>query len=618
NTTIEEDSTNWKFEHNPIHSSFMMRLDVAYSENQVRPVLGRPGSPRSVPQTLAEELASADEAYLSRHEFDDITIQNNAAAEETSINPLASPCQSDVQARASICLDFLAALRESVVVKHTVRLCGIISSRMTSYACSTRARYTSIAMEPVLLFERVRQSKLWEIAQSRVVNIFGTQLPSSISPGLHHSSAHPAYNSHPLERNLIPRLDAHPTILYTSSIATEFGSLFVHQWKSLKYAWSRLVDVLACLLIKYSTIIKIAFFLFAGVLLALKVKMMADRLILEISHRYLAFEFRQMLRHDAERWIIEQYFTVSEASSINGVVLSKDAHYLAVAYGICVDIWDLKVTTNTAPLAQYKPDSTIHPISFLTWSPESYRLAICYQGGLVCVVAMNVDGELSSLAVGFRLESGQAQRSRVFAAFLRDDILAVAMGRDVEIRRFFDDGNDPRWDLMSTLTVPSTPSTGIYPPDGDIRSIHLFSNNRILVSCDPDLAQNDVSPARGTILVAAAGTYQVLALGSTTAQGIFIPRDPVTRYPQTASSAKYLSDDLIIGAGIGQLVLWDVNLGNRLQNLLLRDQEVDGGPMTYHICEHFQTAYRREEDSGWIVTSHDGGKIICWKTVDVE
>ncbi|KAJ3727944.1 hypothetical protein C8R42DRAFT_717373 [Lentinula raphanica] len=40
------------------------------------------------------------------------------------------------------------------------------------------------------------------------------------------------------------------------------------------------------------------------VIIVLKLKMVVDRLILDVSHHYLGSEFRQMLRHDAERWIV--------------------------------------------------------------------------------------------------------------------------------------------------------------------------------------------------------------------------------------------------------------------------------------------------------------------------
>ncbi|KAJ3717798.1 WD40-repeat-containing domain protein [Lentinula raphanica] len=332
------------------------------------------------------------------------------------------------------------------------------------------------------------------------------------------------------------------------------------------------------------------------------------------------------------KWLQERHLTVREGSSIDHIALSRDAHYLAVAYGTCVDIWDIKNTTNTAPLAHYKPDVEIRPISFLVWSLESHRLAVCFEGGLVCVIAMNVGAGVSSLVVGFRI-SGQVQQSRVFSAFLRENVLAVVTGKNVEIRCFLDNDGDPRWDLFKSLPAAASSTTFSTSSVGDIQSIHSFAQDRILVSYDNGIAHlwrfersdevsftysheatmslpgviNDVCPTKGAILVAAAGTYQVLHLGSTSAQSIFIPRDPITNYPQNVGCARYLSDDLIIGAGAGQLILWNADLGNRLQNLRIHD-----APATHHMC----TAYRADEDSGWIVTAHEGGKIICWKTIE--
>ncbi|KAJ3816717.1 hypothetical protein F5880DRAFT_1512409, partial [Lentinula raphanica] len=101
-----------------------------------------PESPPSALQTLAEELACADEACFSS--FEDITtsIRNTTAAEEASMNSsiLALP-----SGRASLYQDSTPVSCEAVAVKHTVRLCGIIFSWVASFACLFRAHLASIA-----------------------------------------------------------------------------------------------------------------------------------------------------------------------------------------------------------------------------------------------------------------------------------------------------------------------------------------------------------------------------------------------------------------------------------------------------------------------------------------
>ncbi|KAJ3754456.1 hypothetical protein EV360DRAFT_73689 [Lentinula raphanica] len=388
---------------------------------------------------------------------------------------------------------------------------------------------------------------------------------------------------------------------------TEFSSLFTHPRNIWMATWGYSVNVFLHFMREYSTVITI-FLLLAGFILGLRLKNAVDHLILEVSHQYLPSEFRQMLRHDAEsaliiiivfllhmpsKWCQQAQFTVRGTSPINGIALSEDAHYLAIAYGICVDIWDIKNSTTTTPLAQYSPDLEDRPISFLTWSPGGHRLAVCFEGGLTAIF----------IGGGFPV--------------LRPTTTLPTMGKEIEIRYYLDDHDDPRWDVLKSLPTSSFAPTG--SGTGDIQSIHSFTQNRMLVSYENGITDfqqthidwerlwrfeqsnekfltymheatmtlpgviNDVSP-KGTVLVAVAGTYQVLLLGSTTAQNIFVPRDPKTGYPQSISCARYLSDDLIIGAGAGQT----------------------------------KTAYRADEDSGWIVTGHGGGRVICWKTRPLE
>ncbi|KAJ3816150.1 hypothetical protein F5880DRAFT_1512907 [Lentinula raphanica] len=88
---------------------------------------------------------------------------------------------------------------------------------------------------------------------------------------------------------------------FTSAAAELLLGLHWNSWKDKRL---RGANVLARFLIEFPAIVKVAFLLFAGVILALKLKIIADRLILEVSHRYLAFEFRRMLRHDAERGVV--------------------------------------------------------------------------------------------------------------------------------------------------------------------------------------------------------------------------------------------------------------------------------------------------------------------------
>ncbi|KAJ4476853.1 hypothetical protein C8J55DRAFT_489876 [Lentinula edodes] len=379
-------------------------------------------------------------------------------------------------------------------------------------------------------------------------------------------------------------------------------------------------------------------FLLIGIAFLLQLKATVDRKILEVSHNYLSFDFRRMLRHDEERrqicvmrseWREVEHITYPNARTrILGVVLSRDAHYLAVAQDTCVDIWNVKVNMNTKPLVQY--NSKENRISSIAWSQRSPRLAISYEGGLVYVITMK---ERSSSIEGFHHSSGQTQQTRTFSVFLHKDLLAVAMGKVVEIRSHRDRNdstNNPHWELLKTLPAPPI---GKYLPIGAIVSIHAMSRDHILILYENGVAVdrreslwtivhsdfldfehedtmlipgviNDVCPGKGTVLVTVAGTYQIFVLGSETAQNIFVPCDPLSKTPQTVSCTKFISEDLVIGAGVGQLVLWNAALGNRLQNLVFCNQ-----------------AYKSEEDSGWIVSVHkvpDRYEIAFWTTADLQ
>ncbi|KAJ3716996.1 hypothetical protein C8R42DRAFT_644914 [Lentinula raphanica] len=637
-----DDSIALKFDRIPVHSSFMTGVDLVGLENlnqaglysEQFPEEGstdvvtyggglydveRSGSPPTVPQTLESEIHpfSHEAGSQTTSIRDDAAGDDETSYEHRELTTLAL-CAEWVVDRASVHHQSMPAMRERYQADHE------------EPSCASETRFRN--HEP----GNVSTSIQYETAtEDALMNPSNKDHHSVVVRASTYHDSTPALGQSVASTEIGPESYAKITFFDVPGYHQYFSDDIIHLPIPRAFrivTQNHLANAFVCVT-KHWTVINV-FLVLAGVILVLKVKMVVDHLILEVSHHYLTSEFRQMLRHDAERWSV----VVKETSSINGLALSKDARYLAVAYGICVDIWDMD-NTNTAPLVQYIPDDSM-TISFLTWSPEGHSLAVCYEGGLLCVISMNVDGESSSLAVGFRLEYSQAQQSlKVFAAFIHEDILAVAMGQVVEIRCFHNDTNDPRWDLKTVLPASSAPSTGRYIPIGDIQSLHFMDQDCILVSYENEVARygksvwrfkegftacthectmclpgviNDVCPGRGSILITAAGTYQVLSLGSTTAQNIFVPRDPVTKYPQIVSCAKYLSSDVIIGAGAGQLILWNAELGNRLQNLPFRDQ--DGGQITHHIC----TAYRGEDDSGWVVTAHDGGRIICWKTIDTR
>lgn len=143
------------------------------------------------------------------------------------------------------------------------------------------------------------------------------------------------------------------------------------------------------------------------------------------------------------------------------------------------------------------------------------------------------------------------------------------------------------------------------------------------------------------------GTYQLFHLGSRELFCRFFPRAPNTRTSQPVSHAKFISENVVVGGGVGQLVLWNIDTEARLQNLTYRNQGLSLSMFlsaTYWPSDHqvdlvaesisvsskstivsqlifAQSAYRQEDDSGWIVTAHnfaDRGEVIIWRTAHIH
>lgn len=70
------------------------------------------------------------------------------------------------------------------------------------------------------------------------------------------------------------------------------------------------------------------------------------------------------------------------------------------------------------------------------------------------------------------------------------------------------------------------------------------------------------------------GTYKVLRFGTEDPPRVFIPRTRETAAAQPVSVSRFISNDMIIGGGVGQIVLWNCETNNHLQNLIFRNQSM--------------------------------------------
>lgn len=88
------------------------------------------------------------------------------------------------------------------------------------------------------------------------------------------------------------------------------------------------------------------------------------------------------------------------------------------------------------------------------------------------------------------------------------------------------------------------------------------------------LPSDDFCTEGGQVLLTdhKSGTYQLFHLGSRNPLCRFFPRTPLSQTSQPVSHAKFLSRDVIVGGGVGQLVLWSIDTEARLQNLTYRNQ----------------------------------------------
>ncbi|KAJ3979786.1 hypothetical protein F5890DRAFT_1558330 [Lentinula detonsa] len=293
-------------------------------------------------------------------------------------------------------------------------------------------------------------------------------------------------------------------------------------------------------------------------------------------------------------WIESDRITIPNASTrgrpIIDASLSHSAHFLAVGYGKQIEVWDLRKTVSKSPLSVFGAKSSL--LTSFSWAPGIPRLAAGYEDGVVYVASLN---EKSAAVEGFNL---QAPSLVISTVFLHKDLLAVATTQAVELHSFQYEDGERSWILAGFLPNPPAIVDG---PNQNIRitSIHVLAEDRVLVhygagpaviwvitlrpfACRFESVSrlpgriDDFCKENNLLLLTdtESGTYQVFQLGSQIPHCQFYPQTLSSpRSSQPVSRAKWLSKDVVVGGGVGQLVLWGIHdVENRLQNLTYRNQ----------------------------------------------
>ncbi|KAF5379282.1 hypothetical protein D9757_005319 [Collybiopsis confluens] len=357
------------------------------------------------------------------------------------------------------------------------------------------------------------------------------------------------------------------------------------------------------------------------------------------ERRRSAQGLQRMVRKDLKLKLYEGFIpwretdriTVVDASSQNSPIinisLSNNAQFLAIGYGKQVDIWDLRTAMPTSPRSIY--ESSVNPITAFAWSPNGTRLALGYQSGIVYVISLY---KKSAPLEGFPTGISDIRGGIVAALFLGEDVLAIATCDTAEIR-FLDQGSagERSWKPIGSLPKPPI-IQGEHPQGFQIKSMHTVAQGRLLIHYGDGVAVNDICLENELVLLTdqLSGTYTLVHLGTGKIHCQFYPRDFHTQESQPVSMAKFISSEVIISGGVGQLVLWSIENRSRLQNLIYRNQ---GKACTFHkatsngkrkdqlVVESLSAAYRKGDNSGWIASAHNfvnRGEVVIWRTVDYD
>ncbi|KAJ3793440.1 WD40-repeat-containing domain protein [Lentinula aff. detonsa] len=328
------------------------------------------------------------------------------------------------------------------------------------------------------------------------------------------------------------------------------------------------------------------------------------------------------------------FANASHPNALVDVLLSPSADYLAVACGHDVEIWDLKRELPNPDNPQSKFSNQYLRVQKMSWCPSTTKLAIGYDEGSVSVLSLH-DGVV--LMEGFGCAASPVD-SVSGLTWLSPTLLAVSTRSTVEIWRFVSDDGQRLW--SSCGAIPDPPIIPGQPQMPLISTMHALADHQLMVqyadsggrtviwnlSFDPFLARllilpwklqhriNDVSISTRHALYTDhdTGTYGLLKIDSQQPAMQCYPQALESRAPQLVSCVKFISKDLLIGGGVGQLILWNHSL-RRLQNLVYTN------PIT--VPDSISSGYQLETDIGWIATAHrfqDRGQVVLWCTVDSE
>ncbi|KAJ3741649.1 hypothetical protein EV360DRAFT_90346 [Lentinula raphanica] len=283
---------------------------------------------------------------------------------------------------------------------------------------------------------------------------------------------------------------------------------------------------------------------------------------------------------------------IQPTDSVVAVSFSFDGRFLAIGYGNGADVWELDSESEIPILTTHRRTKK-ELVQCLAWFGHQHRLILGHQGGHVYTID-NKDTKFGT--AGIRPHEFHEDATSI--AVLDDQIFAVAFTKSVLVFEVVSQGKELNDDLEALGLLNSPPAIeGIDVANVCISSLHMLPARRLLVSYGNALAvesewQITLNPFRASVLrsFAIAGiicqtspcgnkflvandsgaAYELHSFSSRRSPQLFVPRRHKEAQPITA--ANFLSNGIVVGGSIGQIVIWDGE-ARRLQNIDFLDHQ---------------------------------------------